>query len=221
MKIQFDKFVWQRPATGDGFRWAGESLERVKGAKFEDYQPKEGLFRDFADVETADDVLNFVNRHGQTRERPEWEPPLPLWLKLASEMRRLVSLQDSLRHPVNVDKLRANLPRGTSIDQIVNAAVMDLARDVPRFQPLGRWDAKGKEACLLLKHENLYTYLHFQRLRALLESHKFDRCDWCKRWFRLDTRGKRKGRSDRETCSDKCRNQRHRARRAKKKRKPK
>jgi hypothetical protein len=234
LEINFDRFVWRRPASRrKGFTWQGAGddmqLVAVPGAALKEYRPDPALFRTFASLdETPEAIGRFANRYGLLRERPE-VCPLVFWRQGISEMRQAVALQDALdaSDPEKVRKniqpflaydteaareIRKKLATGKRLtdQELFQAAVLRLLYGaVGELKPEVAWDIKARRATLHLAHPDLLAFMRFQLAHALIARRRFGQCRACGGWFRLDPRVNR---ADRLTCSNSCRFARYRQR---------
>jgi hypothetical protein len=169
LKLIFDDFTWQRPASRKkGFTWGegtGEDrcLVGVPGAAFQPYCPHAGIFRDFAGLKpTPEAVLTFANRYGALHQRPEFNT-LASWRQGIRHLNQLVTLSDAvtagdckqiaralepflaepaLADAADIRPIRQKQKRGASVspDELAHAAV---ARLYQAIAPAERFQAQG------------------------------------------------------------------------------
>jgi hypothetical protein len=237
LQLDFKTFTWQHPAgRKKGFAWEGEGesrpLVRVAGVPVVDYQPPDGLFRTFIDLDgSPDGILKFACRYGQLGRPTDLLDFLDSWRRYIGEMRKLVQLADDLGGndvsairsavgPVAPEELQIIAERRQTPDVRVRAAGLTdseyvsvaarrlgVALLLPGGLPstldlVGEWDRRAGQAQIRLEHENLAGYMRYQLAVALVEGQQFRKCECCGRWFRL---APGINRADRVTCTPSCR----------------
>jgi hypothetical protein len=202
-------------------------LLRAPGVEFVSYHPHDGIHRDFASLkQTPQAVLQFANRYGMLRERPEFND-FSVWRMGIQQMSELVPLGDAivgddwqaipkalepflgnpLRDSEYLRPICAKRERGEQVtrDELAHAAIMCLYHAIAplhRFEPVASWNARLGKVELRLKSSNLIDFIYYQLGHAVIGRRKFRQCPICGKWFVLIPGVNR---ADRSLCSGYCR----------------
>jgi hypothetical protein len=199
------------------------------------YRPGTALFKTFANlgVATEAEVLRFANRYGRLGQAGGVLDFLDAWWAHAREMGRLVALADALtggsekalrtalgditpadRRAVAENRPATGARGGLAAGDYAHAAVARVFGAVlggsgvlSGLSLRSRRDPRTGGVRVTIAYDSLWAFLLTQYALSLPTGRQFRQCAVCPTWFQLTPRREhgRRGRDDRQTCSDSCR----------------